>query len=94
MERGEAPQGHADHPNTDVDTTLIAESVTALCENGGTQNYGLYDDNGAEAGLLGGAFTGRGGTEARGISNNNSNLFATNVTALGAISQFIKEVLR
>jgi hypothetical protein len=49
-------------------TTLEAESVTALGENGSYQNYGLWNYNAATA-LRGGAFTGRGGTSAYGIYN-------------------------
>jgi hypothetical protein len=65
-------------------TTLEAESITAAGENGSTHNYGLHNHNFAKAVLRGGAFTGRGGTEARGISNGSgSNLDAASVTALG-----------
>ena len=65
-------------------TTLETESVTALAENGSSGSYGLYNYNYAEATLRGGSFTGRGGTEARGIFNNyGSTLEAESVTALG-----------
>jgi hypothetical protein len=65
-------------------TTLEAESVTALGENG-TSNYGLYNSNGAAATLRGGSFTGRGGMYTLGIYNANSGttLEAESVTALG-----------
>jgi hypothetical protein len=45
-------------------TTLEAESVTALGENGSDENYGLTNSDGAAAALRGGSFTGRGGTDA------------------------------
>ena len=64
--------------------TLEAESATALGESGG-YNYGLYSYDGA-ATLRGGAFTGRGGTNATGIGClgvNTSTLEAESVTALG-----------
>jgi hypothetical protein len=66
------------------DTTLEAESVTALGENG-TYNYGLFHSTGAAATLCGGSFTGRGGTGAFGIYNagNGTMLETTGVTALG-----------
>jgi hypothetical protein len=69
--------------NYGSDTTLKAESVTALGENGSSQNYGLYNYNAAEARLRGGAFTGRTGTSAYGISNNTATLEAQSVIALG-----------
>jgi hypothetical protein len=46
--------------------TLEATGVTVLGE-GGTDNYGLYNNNGASATLNGGSFAGRGGTHTRGI---------------------------
>ena len=71
--------------NLNSDTTLEAESVTALAENGSARNFGLYNYGGAEATLRGGSFTGRGGVETRGIENANSGstLTAQGVTALG-----------
>ena len=70
--------------NLDIDTTLEAESVTALAENGGTLNFGLHNYITATATLRGGSFTGRGGTEARGIANDSgSKLIAESVSALG-----------
>ena len=49
---------------------LEARSVTALAENGSTNNLGLQD--GTEATLTGGSFTGRGGGDAYGIRNSGS----------------------
>jgi hypothetical protein len=71
--------------NDDSGTTLEAESVTALGENGSVTNYGLYNIFGVAATLRGGSFTGRGGTGARGIFNYGSGttLEAESVTALG-----------
>jgi hypothetical protein len=65
--------------------TLEAESVTMLAENGGSSNYGLFNDNGAAATLRGGSFAGRGGEDAKGIRNDSSGttLVAEGVTALG-----------
>ncbi len=64
--------------------TLEAENVTALGENGSSDNRGLSNYFGA-ATLRGGSYTGRGGTEARGISTSGSGatLEAESVTALG-----------
>jgi len=64
---------------------LDAEGITALGEDGGNINIGLYNEDGASAVLRGGSFTARGGTAAQGISNSDSNttLFAEGVTALG-----------
>jgi len=66
-------------------TTLEAESVTALGENGSSGNHGLYNDGGAAATLRGGSFTGRGGSSAFGIHNYGSEttLEAEGVTAQG-----------
>ena len=71
--------------NLNSDSTLEAESVTALAENGSARSFGLYNYGGAEATLRGGSFTGRGGFETRGIENANSGsmLTAEGVTALG-----------
>jgi hypothetical protein len=65
------------------DSTLAAESVTALAENGSSSNYGLYNVDGATT-LCGGSFTARGGTDAYGIYNGDSGatLEAESVTAL------------
>jgi hypothetical protein len=70
--------------NVDGNTTLEAESVTALGENGSGNNVGLYNSNGAAAMLRGGSFTGRGGAGAWGIDNSGSDttLEAEGVTAL------------
>jgi hypothetical protein len=67
------------------DTTLDAEGVTALAEDGSDFNAGLANDIGAEAVLRGGSFTGRGGTSAYGIFNAGiaTTLEADSVTALG-----------
>ncbi|MFN2219027.1 MAG: hypothetical protein ACK2UA_10510 [Anaerolineae bacterium] len=67
-------------------TTLEAESITALGEDGSDANYGLSNTNGAVATLRGGAFTGEGGTWANGIYHTGAGtaLGAENITALGA----------
>ena len=66
--------------------TLEAESVSALAENGGDDNYGLHNFSGAVTTVRGGSFTGRGGTNAYGIANIDSGttLEAAGVTALAA----------
>ena len=75
--------------NSGSDATLEAESVTALGENGNSNNYGLSNSgSGVEATLRGGSFIGRahsGGTNANGIYNggNGTTLEAQSVTALG-----------
>jgi hypothetical protein len=65
-------------------TTLEAEGVTALGEDGSTENYGLYNHLSAAATLRGGSFTAREGTTARGIQNQGSEtmLETESVTAL------------
>ena len=71
--------------NDGSNTTLEAESVTALGEDGSDDNYGLSNEAAAAAVLRGGSFTARGGTHARGIQNSGSSttLEAESVTALG-----------
>jgi hypothetical protein len=71
--------------NSGSSTTLDAEGVTALGENGSSYNRGLRNFNGAAATLRGGSFTGRGGADAYGIQNESSGttLEAESVTALG-----------
>jgi hypothetical protein len=66
-------------------TTLEAESVTALGEEGSGNNYGLSNYDSAAATLNDVTFTGRGGTSARGIHNadDNTTLEAGSVAALG-----------
>ncbi len=70
--------------NHNSGTTLDADSVTALGENGSNNNYGLLIYDGAAAMLRGGSFTGSGGTDAFGIFNLNSaaTLEAESVTVL------------
>jgi hypothetical protein len=70
--------------NQDTGTSLEATDVTALAENGDDSNYGLYNEEDADAVLHGGAFTAQGGHVTRGIWNHDSNttLQATGVTAL------------
>jgi hypothetical protein len=70
--------------NADGTTTLEAESVIALGENGGS-NYGLRNVSAAAATLRGGSFTARGGGYNCGINNENNGttLDAISVTALG-----------
>jgi hypothetical protein len=66
-------------------TTLEAENTIALGENGTSENYGLYNYDGAAAVLYGGSLIGRGGTEAYGIysSVGGASLEAESVAALG-----------
>ena len=66
-------------------TTLEAESVAALGEDGSIVNAGLFNSNSTETVLNGGAFIGRGGINAYGILNEESSamLEANNITALG-----------
>jgi len=71
--------------NRDVNTTLEAEGVTALAENGSGEISGLRNTLGAAVVLRGGSFTGRGGDISSGIINSsvNSTLEAESVTVLG-----------
>jgi hypothetical protein len=70
--------------NIDSGTTLEAESVNVLAEHSSSANYGLENGSYAQARLHNGAFTGRGGTEGRGILNDyGGTLEAENITALG-----------
>jgi hypothetical protein len=70
--------------HNDGSTMLDAEGVTGLAEEGSATNYGLDNYNDAFATLRGGAFTGRGGTDAYGIGNaNGAVLEAESVTGLG-----------
>jgi hypothetical protein len=64
--------------------TLEAENVTALAENGFTQNYGLENSGVATATLRGGSFIGRDNV-TRGIYNHGSGstLDAQRITAIG-----------
>jgi hypothetical protein len=64
-------------------STLEATSVTALGENGNTDNYGLYNQESAATMLWGGAFIGRGGY---GILNRDSGttLEANSAQLIGA----------
>jgi hypothetical protein len=65
--------------------TLVAEVVTALGENGSELNRGLFNVGSAAARLRGGAFTGRGGHSAFGLTNGvgGASLVAESVAALG-----------
>jgi hypothetical protein len=71
--------------NNGSGTTLDAQGVTALGEEGSSTNCGLLNGGGAEAALHGGSFTARGGTNTYGISNfgSGTTLEAEGVTALG-----------
>ena len=71
--------------NANSGSMLTAEGITALGENGITDNYGLGSYDSAATELRGGSFTGRGGTDAYGIANgaNGATLEAESVTALG-----------
>jgi hypothetical protein len=66
------------------DTTLEAQGVTALAENGLSLDCGLLNEGGAAATLHGGSFIGRGGIDTRAIRNYGSGttLEAENITAL------------
>jgi len=68
--------------NNGISTTMEAESITALGEDGSDDNCGLLNQSSAEATLRGGSFIGRGGNYAHGILNNGA-LDAESVTALG-----------
>jgi hypothetical protein len=68
--------------NYDSGTTLEAESVTALGDDGSGDNYGLYNETDAAATLRGGSFTGRGGSYAYGLRNSGT-LVAERVSARG-----------
>jgi len=70
--------------NNDAGTTLDADGVTALAENGSGEIYGLGNYVGATATLRGGSFTGRGGSIAYGITNggNTTYLLAESIAAL------------
>jgi hypothetical protein len=69
--------------HNDGDATLGAEGVTALAEGATGGNHGLNNGDGAEAGLRGGSYTGRGGSGAEGIHSQDATLEAVSVTALG-----------
>jgi hypothetical protein len=71
--------------NFDNGPTLEAHGVSALAEDGSTDNYGLINRNGATAKLRGGSFTGRGGPTAGGIyiDGDGAVLEADSVMALG-----------
>ncbi|MFN2220201.1 MAG: pectinesterase family protein, partial [Anaerolineae bacterium] len=66
-------------------TTLEAESVTALAEDGSNDNHGLLNSDDAATTLHGGAFTASGGEIATGIHNYGSSatLETESVAALG-----------
>jgi len=71
--------------NSGSGTTLDAEGVTAVGENGSGDNYGLWNLGGAAAALRNSSFIGRDGDDAYGIFNGDSNtrLEAQSVSALG-----------
>jgi hypothetical protein len=69
--------------NHGTSTMLDAENVTALAEDGSNSNYGLINIDTLTVTLQGGAFNGRGGTNAYGIYNNGIMLEAESVIALG-----------
>ncbi|MBN1318953.1 MAG: hypothetical protein JXA42_25955 [Anaerolineales bacterium] len=70
--------------NNGSGTTLVADGVTALGENGISYIFGLRNSDSALAVLRDGSFTGSGGTYTRGIYNTGytTMLQAANVTAL------------
>jgi hypothetical protein len=71
--------------SNELTATMEAENVTALAENGSETNYGLWNVNNATLVLRGASLTGRGGTNAYGVSNQGAGttLMAGSVTALG-----------
>ena len=71
--------------NEGTGTSLEAEGIAAVGEEGAANNLGLYNYLGAAATLRGGSFTGRGGSDGVGIYNwgSGSSLEAGDVTALG-----------
>jgi hypothetical protein len=81
---GRGGQGTWGINNADPDSTMEAEGITALGENGSGYNHGFDNYNAAVAILHGGSTTGRGGTHAHGIHNNgNTTLTTEGITALG-----------
>ena len=69
--------------NTGSSTTLVAEGITVLAENGANWSTALNNENNASARLYGAFFTGRAGLYSRGIWNGSSGtLYVNNVTAL------------
>jgi hypothetical protein len=74
---------HAYGMKNDLSATLIADGVTALGENAGTTNQGLY--NTGVVTLTGGLFSGSGGVNAYGLKSENGLgvLRAHNLTAVG-----------
>jgi hypothetical protein len=73
---------------------VTLQHVTALAANAVNDNYGLYNDSNAT--LVGGSFTGRGGTgfnsEAIGVYND-GNLDAEGIIALGENNGYINDGL-
>jgi hypothetical protein len=71
--------------SNELTVTMEAENVTALAENGSDSNHGLWNVNNATLVLHSASLTGRGGTNAYGISNQGAGttLVVGNVTALG-----------
>jgi len=71
--------------NNGTGSTLVAEGLTALGEGGFTYNFGLRADIDTAATVRGGAYTGRGGSYARGIQSGGTGtiLEAERITALG-----------
>jgi hypothetical protein len=75
--------GQASGVQNTFTSTLTAEGITALAENSSNENYGLRNHNTVTATVSGSSFTGRGGSNAYGISNELTvTLLADNVTAL------------
>jgi hypothetical protein len=64
-------------------TTLTAQGVNALGEDGATENSGLVTSGGLLTRLYRGTFIGRGGNMAHGIDDSNTDLVAEGVTARG-----------
>jgi len=71
--------------NSGAGTTMEAENITALGENGSSSTYGLKNYNQASATLHGASLTGRGGVNSHGIYNVSSSttLEADSVTVTG-----------
>jgi hypothetical protein len=71
--------------SNEKDTTMEAENVTALAEDGSSDNHGLWNANNAQLTVRNSSFTASGGTNAYGIYNGDTTttLNAESITALG-----------
>jgi hypothetical protein len=65
-------------------STITIEGVSALAENGNTENFGMANYSNTIATIYNASFTGRGGQDAIGIKNETTaTIKAENVTSLG-----------